>query len=106
MASPVTIIELTFSAAAVRHTRSASKRAVRMMRSPTKLRPRTDHCVAPCMSGAMGKWVITKPWPRSTNSSGRSRRVLVVGSTPPPRAKTTSLCCQTTPLGMPVVPPV
>ena len=86
MASPVIMIELTFSCSTRRHTSWGSNLGTRMIRLPTKLWPMTDHWVAPCMSGAMGSRVIWPPLPFSTISSGRWIRVLVWGSTPPPRA--------------------
>ena len=71
-------------------------------------RPITPHCVAPCISGAIGNEVSgalpecpSRPSPRAGRPSCRSTR-----SMPPPSAKKTSSCRQTTPLGMPVVPPV
>ena len=49
------IMHCTFSACTRSQTRSGSKRAIRTMRLPTKLWPITAHCVAPCMSGAIGR---------------------------------------------------
>ena len=86
MASPVIMIELAFSVDTNLHTSWGSNLASRMVRLPTKLWPRIDHWVAPCMSGAMGSRVSWPPWPFSTISSGDWTRVLVVGSTPPPSA--------------------
>ena len=86
MASPVIITELTFSSSTSRHTSGGSNLDIRMVRLPMKLWPSTHHWVAPCMRGAMGKSVSWPPRPFSTISSGATTRVLVVGSTPPPRA--------------------
>ena len=67
----------------------------------------TAHCVAPCMSGAIGRNVSGTPiFAFSTMNSGCSARTFVIGSMPPPSAMKTSSCRQTTPFGMPVVPPV
>ncbi len=86
MASPVIMMELAPSVSTSFHTSWGSNLGTRMVRLPTKLWPMIDHWVAPCMSGAMGSRVTWPPWPLATISSGRSIRVLVWGSTPPPRA--------------------
>ena len=98
MASPVIMSELTRSCSTKSHTFRASNLGMRTILLPTKLCPMTAHCVAPCMSGAMGRNVRHIPaLPFSTMSSGRLARSLVIGSMPPPRAMNTSLCRQTTP---------
>ena len=56
--------------------------------------------------GAIGSEITGPASPFSTISSGLTTRSLDLGSMPPPRAKNTSAWCHTTPLGMPVVPPV
>ncbi len=71
MASPVIMIELTFSFSTRRHTVWGSNLATRMVRLPMKLCPMIDHCVAPCISGAMGRRVSWPFFPFSTISSGR-----------------------------------
>ena len=107
MASPVIMIMLTFSSPTSSHTRSGTKRATSTALLPVKLPPITLHCVAPCMSGAMGRLVVGPDCnPRSTSPPGEVMRSPVTGLSPPPRAKSTSSCRHTTPLGMPVVPPV
>ena len=74
---------------------------------PTKLPAMTPHWVAPCISGAIGNEVVGPcPSPFSTIASGRSTFVPATMSMPPPSAKNTSSWRHTTPLGMPVVPPV
>ena len=108
MASPVIITMLTFSRSTRDHTSWGSNLATRMIRLPVKLCPMTPHWVAPCIRGATGRKVSGPPAARpfSTICSGRSIRVPVMASIPPPRAKKTSSWRHTTPLGMPVVPPV
>ena len=86
IASPVIITELARSVSTSRHTSWGSNFGTRMVRLPTKLWPMTDHWVAPCMSGAMGNRVTGPARPFSTISSGRWIRVLLDGSSPPPRA--------------------
>ena len=86
MASPVIMMEFARSFSTRPHTSWGSNLGTRMVRLPTKLWPMIDHWVAPCIRGAMGSRVIWPPLPFSTISSGRSTRVLVWGSTPPPRA--------------------
>jgi hypothetical protein len=107
IASPVIMIMLTPSSPTSCHTRCASNFDTRTILLPTKLPPMTPHWVAPCMSGAIGNEVVG-PWARpfSTIASGRSTFVPPTTSMPPPSAKKTSSCRHTTPLGMPVVPPV
>ena len=55
MASPVIISACTRSASTRRHTSAGSNFATSTFLWPTKLRPITDHCVAPCISGAIEK---------------------------------------------------
>ncbi len=108
MASPVIMTMFTFSCSMIPHTSWGSNLGTRQMRLPTKLWPMTPHWVAPCMRGAMGRKVSAPPaaWPFSTICWGRSMRTPVSASRPPPRAKNTLRWGHTTPLGMPVVPPV
>ena len=106
MASPVTMSTFTRSFSTSCQTLWGSKRLTRITLLPMKLPPITAHWVAPCMSGAMGSEVTGPARPFSTISSGLTTRSLDRGSMPPPRAKNTSSWRQTTPLGMPVVPPV
>ncbi len=108
IASPVIMIACTPSSEISSNTVLGSNWGRSTILLPTKLPPITPHCVAPCMSGAIG--IITAcaglARPFSTIASGRSTRVFVTGSIPPPRAKKTSSWRHTTPFGMPVVPPV
>ena len=108
MASPVIISELAFSASTSRHTSCGSNWLISTTLLPRKLWPMTAHWVAPCISGAMGRKVRAKPVlrPRATRSSGAWALSPVRMSMPPPRANSTSSWRHTTPLGMPVVPPV
>jgi len=107
IASPVIMIPLIRSSPTSCHTRLGSKRARRTILLPWNAPPITPHWVAPCINGAMGSIVPGwRSWARATSASGRSTRVLVVGSIPPPRAKKTSSWRHTTPFGIPVVPPV
>ncbi len=82
----MTISELTFSCSISCHTSWGSNLAISTIFAPTKLWPMTAHWVAPCINGAIGRWVMTPLRPFSTISSGFSARVFVIGSTPPPRA--------------------
>ena len=108
MASPVIMIAFTLSSSTRRHTWWGSKWGTSTTLWPTKLWPITAHWVAPCIRGAMGRNVSWRPraLPRSTRSWGASASLPVSRSMPPPSAKRTSACRQTTPFGMPVVPPV
>ena len=86
MASPVIMTELTPSSSTRRHTSCGSNLAMSTIFDPTKLCPMTDHWVAPCINGAMGRWTIGPPAPLGTICAGSVIRVLVVGSVPPPSA--------------------
>ena len=86
MASPVIITEFTFSSSTSRHTSCGSNLAINTILEPTKLCPMTHHCVAPCMRGATGRWVMAPPAPLATMTAGSVTRVLVTGSVPPPSA--------------------
>ena len=87
MASPVTMTVLIRSFPTSSQTRCGSNLATRTIFEPTNPPPITDHWVAPCMRGAIGSWVMgPEARPLATMSSGRSTRVLVSGSVPPPRA--------------------
>ena len=86
MASPVIITEFTLSSSTSRHTSCGSNLAISTILEPTKLWPMTDHCVAPCMRGATGRWVMPPPAPLATMTAGSVTRVLVTGSVPPPSA--------------------
>ena len=70
MASPVIITELTFSSSTSRQTSWGSNLAIRTILEPTKLWPMTHHCVAPCMSGATGRWTRPPPAPLATMDAG------------------------------------
>jgi hypothetical protein len=108
MASPVIMTMLTPSSSTSSQVRTGSNLAMRTMRAPRNAPPMTPHCVAPCMRGAMGMLVAAPPAALacSTRSMGVVTRSLVTGSMPPPSAKKTSSWRHTTPLGIPVVPPV
>ena len=58
MASPVIITELTSSSSTRRQTSWGSNLAMSTIFDPTKLCPMTHHWVAPCINGAMGRWVM------------------------------------------------
>ena len=70
MASPVIITEFTCSSPTSRQTSWGSNLAIRTIFEPTKLWPMTHHWVAPCMSGATGRWVIPPPAPLATMTDG------------------------------------
>ena len=100
------IIAFTRSRSTRRQTFFGSNFAISTVLRPTKLPPMTPHCVAPCMSGAIGNMVSAPARPRSAMSSGFCARMPVRTSMPPPSVINTSSWRQTTPFGMPVVPPV
>ena len=107
IASPVIMMLFTFSSAIARHTRAGSNLPTSTTLLPRNEPPITPHCVAPCMSGAIGSIVVGPPASAcSTSAPGMIDPVLDTGSMPPPSAKNTSSWRHTTPLGMPVVPPV
>ena len=107
IASPVIIIKLAFSEAIVFQTPLASNFSRSTVELPTKLCPITLHCDAPCMSGGSGYVTIENPvFPFGIKSVGCDTFSPLRISIPPPRAIKTSSCLQTTPFGIPVVPPV
>ncbi len=96
IASPVIMIMLIFSCSTRRHVRSASNLAMSTTRDPRNAPLITPHCVAPCISGAIGIIVGCPPpasacaFAASTRLDGPSTRSFVTGSMPPPSAKNTS----------------
>ena len=86
MASPVIMTELTLSSPTSRHTSWGSNLAIRTILAPTKLCPITHHWVAPCMSGATGRWTRPPLAPLAAISAGSVARWFVTGSVPPPSA--------------------
>ena len=107
IASPVIIIKLAFSEAIVFQTPLASNFSRSTVELPTKLCPITLHCDAPCMSGGSGYVTIENPvFPFGIKSVGCDTFSPLRISIPPPSAIKTSSCLQTTPFGIPVVPPV
>ena len=86
MASPVIITEFTRSSSTSRHTWWGSNFAMSTILAPTKLWPMTHHWVAPCMSGAIGRWTRPPPAPLAAMAAGSVTRSLVIGSVPPPSA--------------------
>ncbi len=86
MASPVIMMELTFSAPTSSHTSRGSNLAMRTILEPTKLWPMTHHCVAPCMRGATGRCTMPPLAPLGAMVAGSVTRSLLMGSMPPPSA--------------------
>ena len=66
MASPVIMTEFTPSVSTRCHTSCGSNLAMSTILEPTKLCPMTHHWVAPCMSGAMGRWTMAPSAPLAT----------------------------------------
>ena len=104
------VIMCTPSAATVRQTAwGSSEPGRRTTLPPANSQDRLVHCPAACMRGATGRKTAADPSGamRSTMPSGvvmaPSRRA---GSPPPMQEWKASSWRQTTPLGMPVVPPV
>ena len=58
IASPVIMMLFTFSSAIARHTRAGSNLPTSTTLLPRNEPPITPHCVAPCMSGAIGSIVV------------------------------------------------
>ena len=76
-------------------------------RAPQYSHDNEVHCAAACIIGASGKATKSKSMIRSSTSSGRSTGPLSrMGSPPPMHEKNASPWRHTTPLGIPVVPPV
>ena len=109
MASPTTTTALARSASTRRHAAIGSNPPSGMVTivPPPKNVENASQCPAACMKGGMARAVTPG---RSTRSASSSARVMwspeANGSPPPMAAKKMSSCRHTTPLGMPVVPPV
>ena len=107
MASPVIDITFTCSRSTRRHASAASNLAVSTTLFPLNSAPRVPHWAAPCISGGIGNDAAPAPAAaRSASSVGRSSFLPVNRSMPPPSVRKTSSWRHTTPLGMPVDPPV
>jgi hypothetical protein len=108
MASPVMLKPVMRCCSIAFHTSSASNFGISTNVLPLNRLPNVPHCAAPCMSGA-----ITMPRPSSVDAAAALLNVRssayfspVSKEIPPPRTRMTSSCRHTTPLGIPVVPPV
>ncbi len=108
-ASPTTWVMSTFSRSMVRHTSAASSRVVSCWMT-TVLPPvkavKMDHCAAPCIIGGRGRYLPPPPFEASTIASTDANTSLCPKPRPPIAATKMSCWRHSTPLGMPVVPPV
>src|SRR5665213_1662751 len=109
MASPTTTRALARSASTSRQTAAGSKAPPGVVTTvpPPKSVEKANQCPAACMNGGTASAVIPGRSTRSANSSGRVMWLPDANGSPPPMAaKKMSSWRHSTPLGMPVVPPV
>jgi hypothetical protein len=107
IASPVMAMTLTFSCSTSRHTSCASNFGISTTVLAVNSAPSAAHCAAPCIIGATGNRTSGPPSaPSRASFHSSSTGSLVMKSMPPPSTRHTSSWRHTTPLGMPVVPPV